>query len=105
MDLSLTDSDSPTPLIDVDSPHLVLTQPKTVLGLYIDEPFDDEMENLNFRVNFMRLNYNGVPELIGDDSDGDDDVPDLADDESDDDEDQDNDQLITPVRVYVTKKY
>ena len=33
----------------------------------------------------MRLNYNGVPELVGDDSDGDDDVPDLAYDEESDD--------------------
>ena len=92
MDLSLTDSDSPPPLIDIDIPHLVLTQPKTVLGLYIDEPIDDETESLNFRVNFMRLNYNGVPDLIGD-GDSDDDVPELADDEESDDDDQ----LPTPV--------
>jgi hypothetical protein len=36
MDVSLTDSDSPPPLIDIDIPHLVPTQPTTVLGLYID---------------------------------------------------------------------
>ena len=60
------------------------------------------MENVNFRVNYMRVN-NGVPALIGDDSDEDDEVPDLADDEESDDEDQENDQLITPVRVYVTE--
>ena len=85
------------------------------MGLYIDEPIydaneqsledhlieNDEMENLNFRVNFMRLNHNGVPDLVDNDSD---DVPDLADEDSDDDGDQDNDQLITPVRVYVTEK-
>jgi hypothetical protein len=47
----------------------------------------------------MRLNYNGVPDLIGDE-DSDDDVPELADDEESDDDDQ----LPTPVQVYVTEK-
>ena len=99
MDVSLTDSDSPPPLIDIDIPHLVPTQPTTVLGLYIDEPIDDETEILNFRVNFMRLNYNGVPDLIGDE-DSDDDVPELADDEESDDDDP----QPTPVQVYATEK-
>ena len=53
MDVSLTDSDSPPPLIDIDIPHLFPTQPTTVLGLYIDEPIDDETENLNFRVKIL----------------------------------------------------
>ena len=85
----------------------MLTQPTTVLGLYTDEPNNDsneksledllieneETENLNFRLNFMRLNH-----AIHDD------VPELVDDESDNDDDHDDDQMTFPVRVYVAEK-